>query len=183
MVRYKSKGIFDTFFDNRTSLIIQYDNGDISKKEFLESNFDFAQEMNIKPFYKIDSYEKGMYNYQYYNVLAKYYNMLAKDIRRTAKHKKYYNYYRNIGNNYYHEKDKATLHLLRYLKFKNVEAYFIKMESKFLEDKLYEIVLLDYKEAIFHSKSPWLLRILKEEGVFLEEKKKSLIDDYINERY
>ncbi len=47
------------------------------------------------------------------------------------------------------------------------------MESKFLEDKLYEIVLLDYKEAIFHSKSPWLLRILKEEGVFLEEKKKN----------
>lgn len=183
MSRYKSKGIFDTFFDNRSSLIIQYDNGDISKKEFLEYNFDFVQEMNIKPFSKIDSYEKGMYNYQYYNVLAKYYNMLAKDIRRSGKHEKYYNYYRNIGNNYYHEKDRATLQLLKFLKFKNMEAYFIQMDSKFLEDKLYEIVLLDYKEAIFHSKSPWLLRILKEEGVFIDEKKKSLIDDYINERY
>ena len=183
LARYKSKGIFDTFFDNRTSLIIQYDNGDISKKEFLEYNFDFVQEMNIKPFTKVDSYEKGMYNYQYYNVLAKYYTMLAKDIRKSGKHEKYSKYYRNIGNKYYHEKDKATLQLLKYLKFKNVEAYFIKMESRFLEDKLYEIVLLNYNEAIFHSKSEWLLKILKNEGVFIEEKKKSLIDDYINERY
>ncbi|HSH35002.1 DUF6648 family protein, partial [Schnuerera sp.] len=81
------------------------------------------------------------------------------------------------------EKDKATLQLLRFLEFKNVEAYFIQVESKFLRDKLYEIVLLDYKEAIFHSKSIWLLGILKEEGVFIEGKKKSLIDEYINERY
>ena len=123
-----------------------------------------------------------MYNYQYYNVLAKYYTMLAKDVRRYGKHDKYSKYYRNIGNKYYHEKDKATLQLLRYLKFKNVEAYFIEVESKFLADKLYEIVLLDYK-AIFHSKSQWLLKVLKEENVFVDEKKKSLIDDYINERY
>lgn len=183
MVYYKSKGIFDTFFDNRSSLIIQYTNGDISKKEFLECNFDFVQEMNVKPFTKVDSYEKGMYNYQYYNVLAKYYTMLAKDVRRSRKHDKYYTYYKNMGNEYYHEKDKATLQLLRHLKFKNVEAYFIQVESRFLQDKLYEIVLLDYKEAIFHSKSYWLLKILKKEGVFIEGKKKSLIDGYINERY
>src|SRR5690625_4002354 len=132
--------MFDDFFEQRSYLIFQFEGGEISKKEFLEQNYNLVRKTNIRPFLRIDSYEKGMYNYQYYNVLAKYYNMLAKDIRRTAKHKKYYNYYRNIGNNYYHEKDKATLHLLRYLKFKNVEAYFIKMESKFLEDKLYEIV-------------------------------------------
>ena len=180
---YKSKGIFDTFFDNRSSLIIQYTNGDISKKEFLECNFDFVQEMNVKPFTRVDSYEKGMYNYQYYNVLAKYYTMLAKDIRRSGKHDKYYTYYKNMGNEYYHEKDRATLQLLRYLEFKNVEAYFIQVESRYLQDKLYEIVLLDYKEAIFHSKSYWLLKILKKEGVFIEGKKKSLIDGYINERY
>ncbi|HSH35196.1 DUF6648 family protein, partial [Schnuerera sp.] len=148
-MQFKRKGIFETFFENRSSLIIQYANGDITKKEFLEYNFDFVQEMNVKPFSRIDSFEKGMYNYQYYNVLAKYYTMLAKDIRRSGKHDKYYIYYKNIGNEYYHEKDKATLQLLRFLEFKNVEAYFIQVESKFLRDKLYEIVLLDYKEAIF----------------------------------
>jgi hypothetical protein len=183
LAQFKRKGIFETFFQNRSSLIIQYTNGDITKKEFLEYNFDFVQEMNIKPFSRIDSFEKGMYNYQYYNVLAKYYTMLAKDIRRSGKHSKYYTYYKNMGNEYYHQKDRATLQLLRFLEFENVEAYFIQVESKFLQDKLYEIVLLDYKEAIFHSKSYWLLGILKEEGVFLEGKKKSLIDGYINERY
>lgn len=183
MKQYKSKGIFETFFENRSSLIIQYGNGDISKKEFLEYNFDFVQEMNVKPFTKIDSFEKGMYNYQYYNVLAKYYTMLAKDTRRTKENSKYYTHYKQMGNEYYHEKDKATLQLLRHLKFEGVEAYFIKVESKFLDDKLYEIVLLDYKEAIFHSKSLWLLDVLREEGVFIEGKKRSLIDSYINERY
>ncbi len=175
--------MFQTFFDNRSSLIIQYANGDISKREFLEYNFDIVQNMNLKPFSKIDSYEKGMYNYQYYNVLAKYYNMLAKEARRYRDYREDYTYYKNMGRQYYGEKDKATLELLSYLKFSNVEAYFIQVESKYLQDKLYEIVLLDYKEAIFHSKSHWLLEILKEEGVFIEGMKRSLIDEYINERY
>lgn len=175
--------MFETFFDNRSSLIVQFKNGDISKREFLEYNFDFVKKMNVKPFLRVDSYEKGMYNYQYYNVLAKYYTMLAKEIKNTRKHQKYYVYYLNKGNNYYHEKDKAALSLLRFLEFKGVEAYFIKCNSRLLEDKLYEIVLVDYKEAIFHSKAIWLLDILKAENVFIEGKKISLIDEYINERY
>jgi len=183
LAQFKRKGLFETFFQNRSSLIIQYTNGDITKKEFLEYNFNFVQAMNIKPFSKIDSFEKGMYNYQYYNVLAKYYMMLSKDVRRSRKHDKYYIHYKNMGHEYYHLKDRATLQLLRFLEFKNVEAYFIQAESKYLQDKLYEIVLLDYKDAIFHSTSPWLLDILKEEGVFIDRMKKSLIDEYINERY
>lgn len=180
---YKRKGIFDDFFDHRSSLIIQFNNGDISKREFLEYNFDLVRKTNLKPFLRVDTYEKGMFNYQYYNVLAKYYTMLAKEIRNTRKHQKYYTYYLNKGNNYYHEKDRAALSLLRYLEFRGVEAYYIEVQSKLLKDKLYEIVLLDYKEAIFHSKAQWLLDILREEGVFIEDKKTSLIDEYINERY
>ena len=78
---YKRKGIFDDFFDNRSSLIIQFSNGDITKREFLEYNFELVRKTNLKPFLKVDTYEKGMYNYQYYNVLAKYYNMLAREIK------------------------------------------------------------------------------------------------------
>lgn len=167
----------------RSSLIIQFENGDITKKQFLDYNFDLVMKMNLKPFYKIDSYEKGMYNYQYYNVLAKYFNMMAKDVRNTRKHHKYYNYYLNKGNNYYHEKDKAALDILKFLEFKGVEAYFIDMNSKQLDGKLYEIVLLNYQEAIFHSKAIWLLEILKEKGVFIHKKKVSLINEYINESY
>ncbi|MCR2045059.1 hypothetical protein NSA23_13200 [Anaerosalibacter massiliensis] len=183
MAYCRRRGLFDNFFDHRNSLIIQYKNGDISKREFLEGNFDFVEQMNVKPFSQIDSYEKGMYNYQYYNVLAKYYTMLAKDMKREGQSDKYYTYYLNEGNYYYREKDRATLQLLRFLDFKNIEAYFIKVESKFLKDKLYEIVLKDYEYAIFHSKSKWLLEILRKEGIFIEGKKVSLIDEYINETY
>ncbi len=179
----KKRGSFEAFFDNRSAIIVQFENGNITKKQFLEYNYDLVMKMNLKPFLRIDSYEMGMYNYQYYNVLAKYFNMLAKEVKNTRKHQKYYNYYLNKGNNYYHEKDKAALSLLEYLEFKGVEAYFVNVNSKLLNDKLYEIVLLDYKEAIFHSKALWLLDILKKEGVFQEGKKVSLIDEYINETY
>lgn len=179
----KKESIFDTFFDNRDSLIVQYKNGDITKREFLQGNFDFVQKMRVKPFSKIDSYEKGMYNYQYYNVLAKYYNMLASEVKQNEKHLKHFKSYVNKGNYYYNEKDKSTLQLLRFLEFKNVESYFVKVESSYLKDKLYEIVLTDYEYAIFHSKSRWLLKILRDQGVFFEKKQKSLIDEYINEKY
>lgn len=162
---------------------MQYGNGDLTKREFLEQNFELVRRTNLKPFLRVDTYEKGLFNYQYYNVLAKYYTMLAKEIRNSKKHRKYYNYYLNKGNNYYHEKDKAALALLKLIEFKGVEAYFVEMDSKSLRDKLFEIVLLDYEEAIFHSKAQWLLDILREEKVFIEEKKVSLIDDYINETY
>lgn len=183
MAHYEKIDLFEDFFNHRNSLIIQYKNGDISKREFLEGNFDFVEQMDVKPFSRIDSYEKGMYNYQYYNVLAKYYTMYAKDLRRQGKPDKYYVYYLNEGNYYYDEKDKATLQLLKFLEFKNVEAYFIKVESKFLKDKLYEIVLKDYEYAIFHSKSIWLKKKLREEEVFFDGKRVSLIDEYINETY
>ncbi|KNF10158.1 hypothetical protein CLPU_1c03230 [Gottschalkia purinilytica] len=180
---FKTASIFDTFFKHRDSLIIQYKNGDITKREFLRGNFDFVQRINLKPFSRIDSYEKGMYNYQYFNVLAKYYNMMAGELRDNPDYIDQRKDYIHKANSYYSKKDQATLQLLKFLEFKNMEAYFIKAESRYLNDKLYEIVLKDYEYAIFHSKSRWLLRVLREERVFIERKKKSLIDEYINEKY
>lgn len=179
----RNNGIFETFFNNRSTLIIQFREGEITKKQFLEQNYDLVRKMNLKPFLRIDNYEMGMYNYQYYNVLAKYFTMLANDVKDTRKHQRYYNYYLNKGNNYYHEKDKAALDILEFLEYKGIEAYFINMESKSLNGKLFEIVLLDYKEAIFHSKSTLLLKKLKENKVFKEGQKRSIIDGYINETY
>lgn len=183
MTGYKRKNIFDSFFEHRDSLIIQYKNGDISKREFLQMNFDFIQKVKVKPFNEIDSYEKGMYNYQYYNMLAKYYLMLGLDLKRQGKEYSEFRNYLSKANYYYNQKDKSTLKFLRFLEFNNVEAYYIKVESKKLKDKLYEIVLTNREYAIFHSKSNWLAKILKKEGVFTEGKKKSLIEEYINEKY
>ena len=179
----KKDGIFDRFFNRRSELIIQLANGELSKKEFLEYNYDLVRRANMSPFLRIDNYEMGMYNYQYYNVLAKYFNMLAGEAKDMGKNHRQINDYANRSNNYYNEKDKATVSLLEYLDFKGIDAYYIEMESKSLNGKLYEIVLLDYDKAIFHSKSEWLLDILKEKGVFKNKKKRSIIDNYINETY
>ena len=43
---HSKKSLFEQFFDNRSSLILQFGNGDLSKKEFLEQNFDLVK--NIK---------------------------------------------------------------------------------------------------------------------------------------
>ncbi len=171
------------FFKKRSSLIVQLEKNEISKKEFLECNYRLVMNMNSRPFLRIDSYEMGMYNYQYYNVLAKYFGMLAKEIKDNKRRQRYYRDYANKCNNYYHEKDKAALALLEFLEYKGVEAYYIEVNSKSLDNKLFEIVLLDYKEAIFHSKAPWFLEKLKENKVFLDKKKKSIIHEYINESY
>ena len=180
---FRRKSLFEKFFEHRSSLIMQYNNGDITKREFLEYNYHFMGQLNCGPFQRIDSFEKGMYNYQYYNGMSKYYRMLAKEVKHTKKHNRYYNHYLNLGNNFYREKDQSILELLKFLNYENVHAYIIKVDSKALQDQLYEIVITDRKEAIFQSKAPWLKEILKEEGVFDDEVKTSKISDYINERY
>ena len=176
-------GIFETFFKRRSYLIKELENGNITKKQFLEHNYNLVRRANMRPFLRIDNYEMGMYNYQYYNVLAKYYKMLAKESKNSKRSSRNYKDYINKGNNYYNEKDKATLGLLEFLEFKNMEAYYIDMNSRSLKGELFEIVLLDHEEAIFHSKSKKILDILKENKVFDNRLRKSKIDEYINETY
>lgn len=171
------------FFENRDKLIINHMNGEIDKRTFLEQNYKYMIDNKIKPFIMIDSFEKGMYNYQYYNVMAKYYKMIAQELRQNGKDEIFYIKYLDDVKYYYDEKDKTTFRLLKYLQFKDIEAYYIKMESASLEGKLYEIVLKNYNFAVLHSQSEWILNTLKKEGVFLNEAKKSVIDYYVNQKY
>ncbi|PAB60664.1 DUF6648 family protein [Anaeromicrobium sediminis] len=184
MTYYKKDNVFKQFFENREYLIAQFKKGDLTKREFIEEHFYFIQRLNLKPFkYRIDSFEKGLYNYQYYNMLAKYNYMKSKDKKIIEKHPTMAQEFRRKANHFYMQKDKSTLKLLRYLEFENVEAYYIKVKSKELDGKLFEIVLKDYDNVILHSISPWLADELRNEWVFEDKKKKSLIDKYINERY
>ncbi|QSX07040.1 hypothetical protein JYG23_06540 [Sedimentibacter sp. zth1] len=173
----------DKFFENRDNLIIKHMNGEIDKRSFLELNYNYMIDNKIKPFMTIDSFEKGMYNYQFYNVMAKYYKTLVQEQKLNGKGVTFYSKFLDDIKYYYDEKDKTTFRLLRFLKYKNVDAYFIKMESSFLEGKLYEIVLNDYEFAILHSQSEWILNALKKEGVFDTNTKKSVIDYYVNQKY
>ncbi len=146
-------------------------------------NYEAIKNSPIKPFIKIDSFEKGLYNYQYYNSQAKYFRTLAKELRYSKNYKRDKNKYLNKCDHFYHLKDISTMKLIKFLSFKGVEAYFVETKSNSLKGKLYEIVLTDYEEAIFHSKSEWLLEELRDAGVFLEGKHRSVIADYINEFY
>ncbi len=171
------------FFKNRDDLIIGHMEGKIDKKSFLELNYKYIHENKIKPFLTIDSFEKGMHNYQYFNVMAKYNKMKVQDAKFERKNKNFYFNYENEVKHYYHEKDMTTFRLLRFISYKNVDAYYISMESEALEGKLYEIVLKDFEFAVLHSQSEWLLEVLRKNKVFDERIRKSVIDYYVNQKY
>lgn len=167
------------YFKYRQSLIDQYDKGDMTKREYLRKNYEAVVYGNIGPFRNMDTLEKALFNYQYFNALAKENKTISTtrdmDYELQAD-------YREKSNYYYSKKDKATLQVLRMLDYRGVEAYFVKVKSKFLKGKLFEIVIAE-EDIILHSTSPLILRCLREEGVFQEVSKKSLIDDYVNHRY
>ena len=166
------------YVNYRQALIDQYIKGDMTKREYLQRNLDAVLSLGIKPFKHIDNIDKGLFNYQYYNAMAKDARMSScvsadNEIGRLYNEKCDY---------YYYQKDRATLKVLELKDFNGVKAYFIKVRSKELKNKLFEILLDDYN-MILHSTSELVLKSLKEAGVFEEGVKRSLIDDYINHRY
>ncbi|MGN0711815.1 MAG: DUF6648 family protein [Anaerovoracaceae bacterium] len=177
------KTTFDEFFDNRQALIYKYQKGDMSKKEFIEEHYFFITRLNLKPFKKIDSFEKGIYNYQYYNAVAKYNTIRVRDKKLIEKHP---DVVREIEENIrynYRKKDETIFKLLRYLDYEGVEAYYVKAKSDYLDNRLIEIVLLDYDDVILHTINPHIVEELKNEGVFQDVRKRSRIDNYVNKKY
>ncbi len=189
---------FNQFLKNRQSLIYQYKICDLSKDEFIEENYNYIISMGIEPFKKVDNIKKAIFNYQYYNGLAKYYQRLSRSISKSDKAKK-----ENLDLSlyYYSQKDDVTIKLLKLLDFKGIEAYFVKAKSPKLSKKLFEIVIKDEEilleinyfsdfynpeessYIILHSKNPYILSLLKRENAFLDVEKKSLVDNYINKKY
>ena len=167
------------YFRYRQSLIDQYAKGDMTKREYLQRNYEAVVYGDIGPFHNMDTVEKALFNYQYYNALAK--EMKAVSTTRDMDYELKRDYLEK-SNYYYSKKDKATLKALQMLDYQGVEAYFIKIRSKFLKGKLFEIVLGEEK-IILHSNSTLILKRLREEGVFQEESRKSMIEEYVNRRY
>lgn len=171
---------FEQFLLNRNSLIQQYSKGDLTKEEFIEENYKCVTALNIKPFRRIDNVKKAIYNYQYYNVLAKYYQRRAHVLskRHGARED-----FLELSNSFYSKKDNVTMRFLKLIDFRGVSAYYVKVKSPNLKKKLFEIVLKDYDNLILHSKNEVLLNMLIEENVFTFEMKRSLVDNYINQKY
>ncbi|AZR74774.1 hypothetical protein BBF96_01155 [Anoxybacter fermentans] len=178
-----SGGLYDKFFTHREALIAQFSMGDISKREFIAANYDFVMSLGVKPFKNIDCLQKGFFNYHYYNILAKYRYMEARDIKRKGEYEKYYRKAIEEVNYYYRQKDLATLKILELIDFKNVEAYYIRVRSKFLKGELIEIILHDFEDLILHTKNERIREKLEQAGAFRYDNRKSVIDQYINQKY
>lgn len=170
------------FYKRRSKLIEDYTRGEMSKREFIINNFQLAYQMS-GPYVKVDSFEKALFNYQYYNCMAKHYSMMASQCKKSKKSKRTYNRYFSLGNSFYEKKDDVVCQILEILNYEFIQAYPIQTDSKRLDDKLFEIVALKRKEAIFHSISPKIRKILCDKGLFDINKRPSLIAEYINDTY
>ena len=54
----------EKYFRYRQSLIDQYVKGDMTKREYLQANYEAVVYNDIKPFKNIDNVRKGLFNYQ-----------------------------------------------------------------------------------------------------------------------
>jgi hypothetical protein len=165
------------YFNYRQALIDQYVKGDMTKREYLDRNLDAVLSLNIKPFRNIDTVDKALFNYQYYNALAK-----EAAIESRLCEKGDYNISNEQTNYYYMKKDYATSKVLELMDYTGIEAYLIKVRSKELKNKLFEIILKD-RDMVLHSSSPAIMNRLIAENVFSDGVKRSVIDGYINHRY
>ncbi|BFT66695.1 hypothetical protein GAI15033_12710 [Parvimonas parva] len=170
----------EIFFKKRNELIQELSDKKIDKITFLEKNYELVQNLNMKPLLNISSLEEGMYNYQYYNILAKFFKQ--KSTLYSNNKKKLKKYTENIqkSNNYYAEKDKHLLKMIDFLDENFTESYFIDMHSKRLNNSLFEIVVKNVEFAIFHSMNEEILKKLKEKNIFIDEIRISKINEYVN---
>lgn len=171
---------FDAFFKHRQQLIFLYNKGDMNKEEYITENFHYIMSMDTKPFNRIDHIKKGIFNYQYYNSLAKYYRMVAYDYPPTSPKRGEYLDRTNI---YYEKKDRTTKKLLAFLDYQGVTGYYVQVKNPNFKGKLIEIIVDDYPDFILHTKDNLIKKQLEENFAFDSKKRKSLIDQYINEKY
>ncbi len=170
------------YFRYRQALIDQYLKGDMTKREYLQANYDAVIGSDFGPFTILDSVEKCLFNYQYYNALAKENRSISmhEDMETALKRQ-----YQSQSDYYYRKKDQATQKALALIDYCDVEAYLVKVKSRALKGKLFEIVCRSdaLYGMILHSTNDRLRQRLEEEGVFLEGSRLSLIDAYVNQRY
>lgn len=174
MSTYETR-LLNKFIGMRNKLIDELDAGKIDKKKFLFENYMLLTRLNIKPFSEANTIEKCVYNYQYYNTLAKY--AKAFPAKKSLKGSL------DQVNRYYNEKDKTIVALLQNKDVGRVLAYPIKLNSLSLNNRLIEIILLDYEKLVLHSMNEEIKRILIENNSYENKVRLSIINSYVNNSY
>ncbi|MGM0378654.1 MAG: DUF6648 family protein [Bacillota bacterium] len=167
--------------DFRNELINELEKEKINKFEFIKKNYEYVSKLDIKPYENIQTVKKGLLSYQYFNSVAKYLFTKAFELELKDPEKAYNLKQKGFDN--YNYKNNVIKDVLKIIKYKNVEAFFINMDSKALDGELFEIILKDYDKAIFHTKDKLILNRLKKNEVFLNKKQNSVISSYINQKY
>ena len=171
----------EDFIIFRNELIDQLDHGKINKFDFIRKNYEYISKYEVNPYGVIESVSAAAFAYQYFNSKAKYYLSKAFEIDFKDPEEAYE--LREVGFENYEYKNNVIKKVLELIDYKNVEAFYIEMNSKALEGELFEIVLLDYEKMIFHTKDLLILNRLKKHNCFSKEIRESLISEYINKKY
>ncbi len=169
----------EEFLIYRDDYIDLLEEGAISKEEFNEKNHELIERLNLRPFSNIANFQQGMYNYHYYNTMAKTSLYLSNKYKDENNLKKY-KYENNNKLNYYNEKDKATRAMVELAEPGEMEAYYIKLHSKNLKTSIFEIYFKNKKRSILHSKSGEIKQLLIDKNCFVDDVRTSRIDSYVN---
>ncbi len=171
----------DMFSKHRLALINELELGQIDKCQYIEATLAFYKDCQIDEPESIDNVDQGLYYYQYYNSLAKseqikYRELVKVDIFTAIEH-------RDNSSYYYGLKDNITKKILKLLKKEEVSAYYVKTNSRKLNQKLVEIVLVEREKTVLHTLNKKIIRYLDNRNLLLAGHKFSVIEQYINETY
>jgi len=173
--------LFKIFIEKRDDYIDRLEAKELTKSEFIEVNYETFVEGVKPPTTQIKSVEEGIVAYQYYNTKAKKLMIDGNELyyRDPYQAKKFH----DTAHDQYIQKDAVTMALVELMAYKEMEAYFVSLQSEELHEELFEIVLTGYQRVIFHSKDKRLLNRLRKNDVFSEQIRPSKIDDYVNTKY
>ncbi len=170
----------DKYKEKRLSLIHSLERGEIDKNEFLRRTDEIFKDVDhIEP-NVINTIDEALYFYQYFNSKAKSAVMSMKGLNKNSYE------YKNLSSfvdEYYEAKENVIYKFLRLLDRDDYEAYFVKLASSKLKNRLIEIDVHALEKVILHSMSTKNLRYLRSIGKMDNEIRVSKIDDYINNKY
>ena len=174
MTSYIGKKL-SNYISLRNKLIDRLGCGDLDKVGFLFENYMLITRFNIKPFISPDTIDKCLYNYQYFNTLAKY-NKTYPDKRLARKNI-------DMVKFFYDKKDQTIKAIISHKDAGIINAYPIRLHSKRLNKELMEIVLEDQEKCILHSLDPEIKKTLIKMKVYDDKPRESIISDYVNKPY
>ncbi len=180
--KHPDKDVLERFIAGRDRLIDALEACELDKSAYLEAQYQAILELGSVPRRgPLESIEEGLFNYQYYNVLAKRERIQSKDeeFRNPEASRKH----RNQSDRHYALKDRETVKILELLNYEHVQSYFIETPARFLNGKLIEIIIDNNERAVFHTADEGIINRLVRAGVFAEGIRPSVIQAYIESDY